>query len=148
MVDLSSKRRMAAEVLGVGRSRIRLDPEATEQLQDAITRESIRGWISAGLIGAKPARGNSRGRVRQRRYKAKLRGKGQGSKKGARGARVGKKKLWVAQVRMLRHRLKVARDRGLITNQQFKILYPKVKGGEIRTRKRLEEEMSSFRGRL
>src|SRR5579875_2374846 len=145
MVDLSSKRRMAAEVLGVGRSRIRLDPDATEQLQDAITRESIRGWISAGLIGAKPARGNSRGRVRQRRYKAKLRGKGQGSKKGARGA---KKKLWVAQVRMLRHRLKVARDRGLITNQQFKILYPKVKGGEIRTRKRLEEEMSSFRGRL
>src|SRR5579884_3370739 len=76
MVDLSSKRRMAAEVLGVGRSRIRLDTDATEQLQDAITRESIRGWISAGLIGAKPARGNSRGRVRQRRYKAKLRGKG------------------------------------------------------------------------
>src|SRR5579875_3212100 len=86
MVDLSSKRRMAAEVLGVGRSRIRLDPDATEQLQDAITRESIRGWISAGLIGAKPARGNSRGRVRQRRYKAKLRGKGcKGGKEEALG---------------------------------------------------------------
>jgi large subunit ribosomal protein L19e len=142
MVDLSSKRRMAAQVLGVGETRVRIDPEATEQLQDAITRESIRGWISAGLIWVDPKRGNSRGRVRARHLKSQKRGKGQGSKKGAQGARVGKKRVWVTRVRMLRHILKVMRDRGEITNENFKILYKQVKGAQIRSRRRLDEELA------
>ena len=143
MADLINKRRMAAEILGVGQSRIRLDPEATEQLQDAITRESIRGWISAGLIWSVPKKGISRGRLRVRRIKGKRRGKGQGSKKGAKGARVGKKRIWVTRVRMLRRILKVHRDRGYITNQDFKTLYLQVKGAQIRTRKRLDEELAA-----
>lgn len=142
MVDLSSKRRMAAQMLGVGESRVRIDPDATEQLQDAITRESIRGWLSAGLIWVEPAKGNSRGRVRARRLKGKKKGKGQGSKKGAQGARVGKKRLWITRVRMMRRVLKTFRDRGDITNANFKILCGEVKGGQIRTRRRLDEELS------
>lgn len=142
MVDLSNKKRMVSEVLGVGKSRVRLDPEASEQLQDAITRESIRGWLSAGFIWVEPKKGNSRGRVRLRRTKRKRRGLGQGSKKGAQGARVGKKSIWVAQVRMLRHILKVKRDRGDISKQDFKKLYLQVKGAQIRTRKRLDEELA------
>lgn len=143
MADLSNKKRMASELLGVGESRIRLDPEATEQLQDAITRESVRGWLSAGLIWTVPKSGISRGRVRARKIKRKRRGAGQGSKKGAKGSRVGKKAVWVRRVRMLRHILKVKRDRGEITNQDFKSLYLQVKGAQIRTRKRLEEEVSA-----
>src|SRR5487761_1047457 len=100
---------MAAELLGIGQSRVRIDPEATEQLQDAITRESIRGWLSAGLIWVEPRKGISRGRVRLRRIKAKKKGKGQGSKKGSKTARVGKKSVWVSRVRMLRRKLKVLR---------------------------------------
>ena len=142
MVDLSNKKRMAAEMLGVGKSRIRLDPEATEQLQDAITRESLRGWLSAGLVWVEPKKGNSRGRLRVRKLKNKRRGKGQGSKKGAKGSRIGKKRIWVARVRMLRHILKVKRDRGDITNQNFKALYLQIKGAQIRTRKRLDEELA------
>ena len=142
MVDLSNKKRMVSEVLGVGKSRVRLDPEASEQLQDAITRESIRGWLSAGFIWVEPKKGNSRGRVRLRRMKRKRRGLGQGSKKGAQGSRVGKKSVWVAQVRMLRHILKVKRDRGDISKQDFKKLYLQVKGAQIRTRKRLDEELA------
>ena len=142
MADLSNKKRLVSELLGVGESRVRLDPEATEQLQDAITRESIRGWLSAGLIWVEPKKGNSRGRFRARRLKRKQRGLGQGSKKGAQGARVGKKSLWVARVRMLRRILKVKRDRGEITNQDFKMLYLQVKGAQIRTRKRLDEELA------
>src|SRR3974377_2285080 len=110
MSDLSKKKRMVSELLGVGESRVRLDPEATEQLQDAITRESVRGWISAGIIWSVPKKGISRGRVRVRRIKGKRRGTGQGSKKGAKGSRVGKKSVWVTRVRMLRRILKVKRD--------------------------------------
>lgn len=129
-------------MLGVGLSRVRIDPDATEQLQDAITRESIRGWLSAGLIWTVPRKGNSRGRVRKRRLKSKKKGKGQGSKKGAKGARTGKKRLWVERVRMLRRKLKVLRDRGDITNQNFKTLYQQIKGGQVRSSKRLDEELS------
>ena len=142
MADLINKKRMVSELLGVGTSRVRLDPEATEQLQDAITRESIRGWLSAGFIWVEPKKGNSRGCVRLRRLKRKRRGLGQGTKKGAQGARVGKKTVWVARVRMLRHILKVKRDRGDISKQDFKRLYLQVKGAQIRTRKRLDEELA------
>ena len=62
--------------------------------------------------------------------------------KGAMGARVGKKSAWVARVRMLRYILKVKRDRGEITNQDFKKLYLQIKGAQIRTRKRLDEELT------
>jgi len=147
MADLSNKRRLAAELLGVGKSRVRLDPDITEQLQDSITRESIRGWVSAGVIWVEPKKGNSRGRFRLRRIKRKKRGMGQGSKKGAQGARVGKKSLWVARVRMLRRILKTRRDRGEITNQDFKTLYLQVKGAQIRTRKRLDEEIAKVQRR-
>lgn len=136
-----------SEILGVGKSRVRLDPEATEQLQDAITRESVRGWLSAVLIWVEPKKGNSRGRFRVRRIKRKRRGLGQGSKKGAQGARVGKKSIWVARVRMLRRILKMRRDRGEITNQDFKTLYLQVKGAQIRTRKRLDEELAKVQRR-
>jgi large subunit ribosomal protein L19e len=142
LVDLSNKKQMVSKMLGVGVSRVRLDPEATEHLQDAITRESIRGWLSAGFIWVEPKKGNSRGRVRLRREKRKRRGLGQGSKKGAQGSRVGKKSVWVARVRMLRHILKVKRDRGDISKQDFKRLYLQVKGAQIRTRKRLDEELA------
>ena len=147
MADLSNKKRMVSELLGVGKSRVRLDPEATEQLQDAITRESVRGWLSAGLIWVEPPRGNSRGRLRVRKIKRKQRGLGQGSKKGAQGSRVGKKSVWVARVRMLRRILKVKRDRGDITNQDFKNLYLQIKGAQIRTRKRLDEELTKVQRR-
>ena len=142
MVDLSNKKRIVSDLLGVGMSRVRLDPEATEQLQDAITRESIRGWLSAGFIWVEPKKGNSRGRLRLRKMKRKQRGLGQGSKKGAQGSRVGKKSVWVARVRMLRRILKVKRDRGDISKQDFKKLYLQVKGAQIRTRKRLDEELA------
>ncbi|HVB11604.1 MAG TPA: 50S ribosomal protein L19e [Nitrososphaerales archaeon] len=142
MVDLSNKKRIVSDLLGVGMSRVRLDPEATEQLQDAITRESIRGWLSAGFIWVEPKKGNSRGRLRLRKMKRKQRGLGQGSKKGAKGSRVGKKSVWVARVRMLRRILKVKRDRGDISKQDFKKFYLQVKGAQIRTRKRLDEELA------
>jgi len=142
MADLRNKKRIVSDLLGVGMSRVRLDPEATEQLQDAITRESVRGWLSAGFIWVEPKKGNSRGRLRLRKMKRKRRGLGQGSKKGAQGSRVGKKSVWVARVRMLRRILKVKRDRGDISKQDFKKFYLQVKGAQIRTRKRLDEELA------
>ena len=129
---------MAADVLNVGKKRVKFDPESTEDIFDAITRESIRGLASSDVITVKPKKGVSRGRVRKRKIKIKKRGKGAGSKKGAKGARVGKKIIWINKVRSLRGRIKVQRDRGEISAKVFDEMYRKIKGGQIRSLKHLE----------
>ncbi|MFQ6134631.1 MAG: 50S ribosomal protein L19e [Nitrososphaerales archaeon] len=144
-MDLSAKKRMAADVLKVGKNRVKFDPEASEELLDAITRETIRGLVSSGVIWVEPKKGVSRGRVRQRRAKVKKRGRGTGSKEGAKGARRGKKTLWVKKVRSLRGRIKVLRDRGEISGEVFDDLYRKIKGGQIRSLKHLESMLRQYR---
>lgn len=137
-MNLATKKRMAADLLKVGKKRIKFDPEASEEIFDAITRESIRGLVSGGVIVVKPKKGVSRGRTRQRMVKVKKRGRGSGSKEGAKGARRGKKTLWIRKVRSLRGRIKVLRDRGEISGENFDILYRQIKGGQIRSLRHLE----------
>ena len=108
-MNLRSKRRLAADVLGVGEDRIRFDPEAEDFIQDAITRSTIRGLVGLGAIKVAPEKGNSRGRFRAKHRKGKIRH--QGSLKGTKTSRNPKKQAWVHKVRALRWRLTVARDR-------------------------------------
>lgn len=136
-MNLRSKRRLAAEVLGVGKDRIRFDPEAEDFIQDAITRSTIRGLVGLGAIKVAPEKGVSRGRFRAKRRKGKPRH--QGSFRGAKGSRNPKKAAWVSKVRALRWRLSVARDRNEVTKEGYSKLYRQIKGGQVRDVKRLLE---------
>ena len=135
-MNLRSRRRLAASVLGVGLDRVIFDEEYSDLIQDAITRSTIRGLIGFGAIRAAPEKGTSRGRFRERSGKLK-RGRGAGSTKGSRGARTPRKELWMIKVRALRWRLKVARDRKEISSDTYKSLYKQVKGGQVRGVKHL-----------
>ena len=75
-MNLRSKRRLAADVLGVGKDRIIFDPEAQDLIQDAITRSTIRGLVGMGGIKVAPEKGISRGRARAKHRKGKSRGHG------------------------------------------------------------------------
>jgi len=144
-MNLSVKKRMAADVLKVGKKRVKFDPESTEDIFDAITRESIRGLASSGSISVKPKKGISRGRARKRRVSLKKRGVGAGSKEGAKGARRGKKTIWINKVRSLRGRIKVKRDRGEINGKVFREMYRQIKGGHIRSLKHLESIIKQYK---
>ena len=135
-MNLRSKRRLAASVLGVGVDRVIFDDEYSDLIQDAITRSTIRGLIGFGAIRAAPEKGVSRGRFRQRSRKLK-RGRGSGSTEGSAHARNPRKDIWVAKVRALRWRLKVARDRKEIGRDEYRRLYGQVKGGQVRGVKHL-----------
>ena len=50
MTSLSNQKRLAAEVLGVGESRIWLDPDKVTDVANAITREDVRGLIKDGTV--------------------------------------------------------------------------------------------------
>lgn len=132
VVNLKAKKRLVSRVVGVGLSRIKFDPESSDDIADAITRDNIRSLITAGAITIKPAGGTSRGRAKFKKRQKQKRGTTTGSKKGKKGARVGKKRVYVNKVRALRRRLKVAKDREEITNSQFWELYRKIGGNTVR----------------
>jgi len=139
MTDLGSQKRMAADILDVGEGRVWLDPGEQEEIAEAITREDIRDLVDQGIIRAKDAKSNSRGRARERADKRSYgHQKGAGSRKGKAGAREARKDNWVSRIRAQRSRLKELRDDGTIDRTQYRELYNKASGGEFDSVDRLE----------
>jgi len=137
VVNLKAKKRLASRVTGVGVHRIKFDSDHLDDVADAITRENIRSLITANTIQIKSFTGTSRGRAQHKKDQKNKRGTGQGSKQGRKGARVGKKEVYVAKVRSLRRLLKIAKDRKDITNSEFWGLYKKVGGNTVRNKAHL-----------
>jgi large subunit ribosomal protein L19e len=138
-INLRDKRELAARLLDVGANRIKFDPQYLEDIADAITRDNIRSLVTARTIIVRGVTGTSRGRTRDRHLTAKKHGKGHGSKKGRKGARMGKKQIWVKKVRAMRHRIKVMKNRGDISKAAFWSLYTKINGGQVRSLAHLRE---------
>ncbi len=133
MADLANQKRLAADLLKVGVTRVWMDPEKLEDIATAITREDIRGLIEQGVVKRRPKVGISRGRARARDIKrAKGHRKGHGSRRGAAGARDPKKNQWMRKIRAQRKVLKEMREEKTIDAHNYRILYRKAKGGEFR----------------
>ncbi|MHA1255329.1 MAG: 50S ribosomal protein L19e [Promethearchaeota archaeon] len=129
-MNLSAQRRMAAEILKCGENRVYLDPYLIEDIKMAITREDIRNLVKEGIIQKKYKKGisNYRKKIQHARKKKGL-GRGLGKRKGKKGARTPKKRLWIKKIRPLRRELKKMRDRKLITPATYRKLYRNAKGG-------------------
>jgi large subunit ribosomal protein L19e len=139
MTDLGSQKRLAADILDVGENRVWLDPGEQEAIAEAITRDDIRELVDEGIIRAKDAKTNSRGRARERAEKRSYGHQtGAGSRKGKSGARQARKDDWVARIRAQRARLKELREEGTIDRTQYRELYNKASGGEFESVDRLE----------
>ncbi|HWR25120.1 MAG TPA: 50S ribosomal protein L19e [Methanosarcina sp.] len=144
MTDLANQRRVASKILKCGLDRVWLNPEASEEITSAITREDIRGLIEKGTIKAKPVKGVSRGRARALAAKRKYgHCKGHGSRKGKKGARTPKKEQWMKKIRALRKRLKELRAEGALDKSVYCRLYRKAKGGEYRSVSHLNSHLGS-----
>jgi large subunit ribosomal protein L19e len=134
MTDLSAQRRLAADVLDVGENRVWFDPEAQGDIAEAITREDVRELVAEGIVDAKEASGNSRGRARERDEKrAYGHQKGTGSRKGTAGARENEKDSWRRNIRAQRKKLRALRDDGDLSPGEYRDLYNKARGGQFRS---------------
>ena len=141
-MKLDKKRRLAADILGVGANRVWVDPERSVDISSAITREDIKGLIKQGVISVKPEIGISRGRHRARELKRKVgRRRGPGTRKGASGARTPKKANWIKTVRPLRAKLKQLRKDGVVGPGEYRRLYLMIKGGSFRSKAHLEAHL-------
>jgi len=145
MADLSNQKRMAAEILGTGETRVWMDDKRAEDIAAAITRTDVRALIEEGAIKRRPEKGVSKGRARaktaKRRYGHR---RGHGSRRGAKGARMPKKEQWMKRIRALRQRLKTLRDEGVIDTSTYRKLYNKAKGGEFRSVTHLNTHLESI----
>jgi len=131
---MSSKtvRRMAAAILKVGESRIWIDPDRTEDVESAITREDVRRLISEGAITKRPQQVPSRGRIRLWKAERRLgRHRSHGSRKGTRESRHPSKREWITKVRAQRALLVELRTRKTIKPSVYRALYGQVKGGQF-----------------
>jgi large subunit ribosomal protein L19e len=133
VVNIKKKRELVARIIGVGANRVRFEPDKLEDVADSITRENIRSLVNRGAIWTVKPKGTSRGRAISKRSVWKVHGKGPGSKKGKRTARVGKKEIYVVKVRSMRYHLKVLKERKDISNDIYWQIYKKVNGGQVRS---------------
>ncbi|MEO9321154.1 MAG: 50S ribosomal protein L19e [Nitrososphaera sp.] len=139
VVNIRKKRELVARILGVGANRVRFEPDKLDDVADSITRENIRSLIDNGSIWTVKPKGTSRRRAEDKREAGRIRGKGPGSKKGRKTARVGKKSVYVKRVRSMRYHLKVMKDRNDISRDVYWQIYKKVNGGQVRTLAHLRE---------
>ena len=63
-MNLRAQRRIAAEVLKVGKNRVRIDPDREDDVSMAITRDDIRTLIHEKGITARYEKGISRSRAK------------------------------------------------------------------------------------
>ena len=147
MTNLRAQKRMAAAVLDVGKDRVWFDPEAQGDIAEAITREDVRALVRDGVIRAEVARGNSRGRARERDAKRSYgHRKGPVTRKGTAGARRNGKEQWRDGIRAQRRRLRELRDEGEISRTAYRELYAKAGGGEFRSVRYLENYADTHYG--
>ncbi|MFX1560375.1 MAG: 50S ribosomal protein L19e, partial [Promethearchaeota archaeon] len=62
-MKLTTQKRLAADVMKCGQSRVWMDPEFEDEISLAITRDDIRRLVDEGAIQRKPNRGVSRSRA-------------------------------------------------------------------------------------
>jgi large subunit ribosomal protein L19e len=124
MTSLNSQRRIAAQILKVGENRVWIDPERTEDVETAMTRDEIRRLVHEGTIKPLRVAGVSRARARILHVKKKKgRRTGPGSRTGSGRARVSKKEAWMNKIRALRRRLRELKTKKIIPENAYRKVY-------------------------
>ena len=132
MTSLKSQRRIAAQILKVGENRVWIDPERTEDVETAMTRDEIRRLVHEGTIKPLRVAGVSRARARILHVKKKKgRRTGPGSRTGSGRARVSKKEAWMNKIRALRRRLRELKTKKTIPENAYRKVYSMAGSGRF-----------------
>jgi len=138
-MNLATKRRIAADLMGAGPKRVWFDEEHLEEIQSALTREDVRKLISKGIIRAKQKTSVSRGRARKvLKQRRKGKRQGAGNRKGKATARLSRKEEWVIKIRSQREFIKELFDRKSISNETYTLLRRKAKSGLFRNKRHVK----------
>jgi len=124
MTNLTNQRRLAAQILKVGRNRIWISPDRIDDVESAITREEVKKLVHENAIAPLPVKGVSRGRAKVIQAKKRRgRRKGQGSRSGTARAVISKKEAWMTKIRSMRRKLRELKASRVITESNYRQLY-------------------------
>ena len=144
MTNLSSQKRLAAQILKVGQNRVWIDPERMDDVEGAITREEVKKLIHEKIIVSLPEKGVSRSRAKVVREKKRVgRRKGAGSRTGSPHAKVSKKEAWMSKIRSLRRKLRELKTSRVITEGTYRKLYVMAGSGRFESVAELERYLKA-----
>ncbi len=144
MTDLRSQRRLAAQILKVGENRVWMDPDRTDDIEAAMTREEIKKLTHEGAIKSAAVKGVSRGRARVLHEKRKKgRRRGLGTKSGSAYSRISRKEGWMKRIRALRKRLRNLKDDKIIAVGTYRQVYKLASSGRFESVGDLERYLKS-----
>lgn len=138
-MSLKSQRRLAADILKVGQSRVWIDPERIDYVEAAITREEIRKLIHEKVVKSLPETGVSRARARvfaEKRKKGLRRGPG--GKSGPARSKISKKEAWMNRIRPIRKHLTELKDSRAIAESTYRKLYDMSESGVFHSKAEVE----------
>ncbi len=133
---------LAAIILKCGVGKIYLDPTQMNKINEAMTKDDVRGLIADRIIKKRQDNYQSKGRTRELKIKRKKgRKRGFGKRKGTKKARVGKKETWIKKVRAQRAMLNELKKENpeAVKAVGYSNVYKKIKGGFFKGKKYLKE---------
>jgi len=138
-MKLNVQKRIAASVLNCSPKRVIFDNSRLSQIKEAITKADMRGLVIDSIVWKIPKRGISNSRTNSIRIqKTKGKRKGHGSRKGRKFARTPRKREWINRIRLQRELIGILKEKKLIDNKIYWMLYAKCKGGFFRSRRHLK----------
>ncbi len=141
-MKLTTQRRLAAQTMKCGESRVWFDPRRIKDIKEAITNQDIRSLVHDLAIQKHAPESNSSFRHKKSLLqKRKGRKGGHGSRKGTKSARLDAKTNWINKVRAQRKFLKSLKSDKKINTKTFGELYSKSKGGFFRSKKHIQRYM-------